>query len=151
MFRQWLTVCLFVAALPFSAGAGATSLERYGRVDIAPTKTTIYIGTVSMRMPTFVRSDGIYSAPYAAKVFPYFFYNENGRLSIDVADAALRQLARGEPIEFTGRGVSSRGQLRHIEGRAVPVDASSGTIKVRVFVTKKIQLIFNTTYRFAEP
>ena len=39
------------------------------------------------------------------------------------------------------------GEERHIEGRAVPADANTGKIKVRVFVSKRIQLIFNTTYR----
>lgn len=123
----------------------------YDQVEIAPTKTSIYIGSVSMTMPPFTHQPGGYASTYVAKVFPYFFYNERGRLEIDVSDDQLRQLAQGETIHFQGRGVNEDGEERHVEGRAVPADALSGHIKVRVFVTKKIQLIFNTTYRFAGP
>lgn len=146
-FRRLAAFCalLFSAAL---ASAAENDLSVYARVDIAPTKTSIYIGSVSMTMPTFVRENGTYSATYAAKVFPYFFYNEKGTLSIDVPDEALRRLERGEPIEFEGRGVNADGEARRVAGRAVPTDAHRGEIKVRVFVSQRIQLIFNTTYRF---
>jgi hypothetical protein len=46
--------------------------------------------------------------------------------------------------------VRSDGVERRVEGKATPVDATSGKIKVRVFVSKRIELIFNTTYRFIE-
>jgi hypothetical protein len=138
-------------ALVAPARAAAALPGRYDQVEIAPTKTSIYIGSVSMTMPAFTRRPGGYASTYVARVFPYFFYNERGRLEIDVSDDQLRQLARGETIHFQGRGVNEDGEERHIEGRAVPKDATSGAIKVRVFVTKKIQLIFNTTYRFSGP
>lgn len=139
----------FVAlALSVSVASAGGDLGAYARVDIAPTKTSIYIGSVSMTMPTFLRENGTYSAPYSAKVFPYFFSSEKGTLFIDVADEALQRLARGEPIEFEGRGVNTDGEERRVAGRAVPTDARSGEIKVRVFISKRIQLIFNTTYRF---
>jgi hypothetical protein len=153
MFRiaPVLCFCLAVMAAGRSARGAELPLDRFARVDIAPTKTSIYIGSITMTMPTFVRENGTYSAPYHAKVFPYFFLGERGRLSIDVSDEMLRRLERGEPVEFTGRGVSSEGEPRRVEGRSVPTDATSGKIKVRVFVSKKIQLVFNTTYRFVGP
>lgn len=150
MIRIAPVLCFCLAVSGASAGARGSELplDRFARVDIAPTKTSIYIGSVTMTMPTFVREHGTYSAPYHAKVFPYFFLGERGRLSIDVSDDMLRRLEHGEPVDFVGRGVSSEGEPRRVEGRAVPADATSGKIKVRVFVSKKIQLIFNTTYRF---
>ncbi len=151
MFRLPLAVLCWISLATFTLRAADADLSRYERVEIAPTKTSIYIGSVSMTMPTFVRHDGTYSSTYSAKVFPYFFYNEKGRLSIDVSDDDLRRLEHGEPIELHGHGESSTGDVRRIEGRAVPVDARGGKIKVRVFVSKKIQLIFNTTYRFEPP
>jgi len=81
-------------------------------------------------------------------VFPYFFYNERGTLSIDFTDEQLTRLDRGERVDFQGQARSESGELRRIEGHATPTDATSGKIKVRVFVTEKIELIFNTTYRF---
>jgi hypothetical protein len=141
-------LCFFLGTLVVRAGE--TSLERYHRVEIAPTRTSIYLGSVSMTMPTFVRANGVYSADYSAKVFPFFFYNETGRLAVEISDAALRRLERGEPIEFEGHGISSDGKERRLAGRAVPTNTRTGKIKVRVFLSKRIQLIFNTTYRFVE-
>jgi hypothetical protein len=139
---------LLVFALLATARATERPLPTYRRVDIAPTKTSIYIGSVSMTMPVFERRGITYSSTYVAKVFPFFFESEKGELSIDISDESLRQLERGEVVQFSGRGKNTEGDERHIEGRAIPTDAHSGKIKVRVFVSKRIQLIFNTSYRF---
>lgn len=134
-----------------AAGGGPLSLEHFDRVEVAPARTSIYVGSVSMTMPAFVRRNGVFETTYVAKVFPYFFYNEDGRLSIEFSDEMLRALERGEPVEFRGRAERSDGAPRRIEGKATPLDAASGKLKVRVFYSKRIELIFNTTYRFAEP
>lgn len=152
MLGRRFAACVFaIAGLLLShAVAADLPLEKYRRVEIAPTKTSIYIGTVSMTLPVFERHGDTYSSTYSAKVFPYFFYNERGEISISVPDSDLVRLQHGERVEFTGRGLSSDGEERRIEGHATPADPLSGKIKVRVFVSKKIQLIFNTTYRFKE-
>lgn len=144
MFPRRMLVCLLLTAAAF----GATD-DRYATVAIEPAKTSIYIGNVTMTMPTFRRVAARYESSYAAKVFPYFFYNERGTLGIDFTDEQLAKLAGGERVEFKGQAHSEAGDDRRIEGHATPADATSGKIKVRVFVSKKIELIFNTTYRFA--
>jgi hypothetical protein len=150
MFRGWIGVLFFLGGMSAGARAADMELAAFRQVEIAPTKTSIYIGTVSMSMPVFTRTEARYESSYVAKVFPFFFYNEAGRLAIEVSDAQLAALARGEPIEFTGRGRRDDGTERRIEGKATPADARSGKVKVRVFVSKSVELIFNTTYRFAE-
>ena len=142
-------VWLFAAALADSSAAEAP-LSNYGRVDVAPTKTSIYLGSVAMTMPVFSRASGAYESDYTAKVFPFFFYNETGRLRVEISDDALRQLERGEPIEFKGRAVRADGAERRVEGKVTPSDIKSGKLKVRVFYSKRIELIFNTTYRFPD-
>lgn len=150
MFRrsQMVLFGLLVVGFFASAHAGERPLHVYDRVEIEPTKTSIYIGTVSLTMPTFQRNGITFSSTYAAKVFPYFFQNEKGELSIDLPDEELRRLERGEVVHFVGRARNTDGDDRRIEGRAIPANPRTGKIKVRVFVSKKIQLIFNTTYQF---
>ena len=152
MLRRVLLLCalrlLPIGAVP--ATAAEAPLARFEHVEVAPAKTSIYVGTVSLTMPTFARANGIYETTYVAKVFPAFFYNEKGRLSIELSEPALRQLERGEVVEFKGRAVRDDGAERRVEGKATPLDATSGKIKVRVFYSKRIELIFNTTYRFPE-
>lgn len=147
MFRRCAVLCLSLA-LAASAIAADPDLARYERVDIAPTKTSVYVGTVTMTMPPFVRRGGAYESTYTAKVFPFFFLGEKGRLTVNVSDDDLRRVARGESIDFEGHGVSDGGARRRLTGRATPTDANSGKITVRVFVSSRIQLIFHTTYRF---
>jgi hypothetical protein len=143
MFARWLIVCLSFAASNLVAAE-----NRYTAVAIAPAKTSIYIGTVTMTMPTFQRNGDRFESSYTAKVFPYFFYNEKGTLGIDFDTEQLARLGRGERVEFSGAARNDLGEDRRIEGHATPADPESGKIKVRVFVSKKIELIFNTTYRF---
>jgi hypothetical protein len=147
---SWIRGLLFLGAFlaGFTARAEDTPLNRYDTVEIATAKTSIYIGSVTMTMPRFTRKDSVYSSTYNAKVFPYFFSSEKGRLSFTISDETLRKLEHGETVPFSGKAFNTDGEERRIEGRAVPEDATHGKIKVRVFVSKRIELIFNTTYRF---
>jgi len=121
---------------------------RYRRVEVARTKTSIYVGTVSLTLPPLERRKGEYSATYEAKVFPFFFYNETGRLWIEFSDAQLRRLEGGERVSFQGRAQRADGNEYRVEGTVTPTDGTSGKVKVRVFATMSVELIFNTTYRF---
>jgi hypothetical protein len=101
---------------------------------------------VSLTVDPLVLRAGSYESKYVASVFPYFFYNEKGSFAIAMPEESLLRVSRSEPVEFTGRAVSSDGEERRISGRAVPSDATHGRIKVRIYVSKRIALIFNTTY-----
>lgn len=151
MSRRACAVLIAILVAALCSHAAEVPLSRYDRVEVAPARTSIYVGTVSLTMPAFARKNGVYASTYVAKVFPVFFYNEKGRLSIELSDEALRRLERGEPVEFKGRAVREDGSERPVEGKATPADASSGKIKVRVFYSKRVELIFNTTYRFSPP
>ncbi len=130
--------------------AAAAPDTKYARVAVAPAKTSIYIGSVSLTVPPLTRRDGAYAAEYRAKVFPFFFFNEHGALSIDFPDDDLRRLLGGETVQFKGRAVNSAGEKRRIEGRAVPdgPGANRGRIKIRVWAGK-VELIFNSVYQFS--
>ena len=145
-----LAICFALIASTTNAAAAEAPLSSYARVEVAPAKTSIYVGSVSMTIPTFSRAGSAFESSYVAKVFPYFFYNESGRLTVEIPDEGLRQLERGEPIEFKGQAVRDDGALRRVEGRATPTDSRTGKLKVRVFYSKRIELIFNTTYRFPD-
>ncbi len=134
---------------PADGGAAAVPLNpRYRRVEVAPTKTSIYVGTVSLALPPLERRKGEYTTTYEASVFPFFFYNETGRLWIECSDEQLRRLERGERVAFRGRVQRADGSEHRVEGTVTPADVTSGKVKVRVFATASVELIFNTTYRF---
>ena len=148
MIRRLLLACLCLAswALPARATEDA-ALQRYDLVTVAPVSTSIYVGSVALTLTPLARKSGVFHSNYVAKVFPYFFWGEQGWITIAMSDDDLRNLAKGEVVQFKGQGKNSDGEDRRIEGRAVPADANTGKIKVRVFVSKRIELIFNTTYR----
>jgi hypothetical protein len=136
-------------AMAIARGAEPGASGSFDRVIVPPARTSIYLGTVTMTMPDFERKAGVFESSYQAKVFPFFFSNEQGRVFIEISDDLLDRLARGQSVDFKGRGVRDDGAERRLEGSATPVDATGGRLKVRVFVSKRIELIFNTTYRFA--
>jgi len=141
---------LALAAVTVSAQPARTDTEvsrRYAVVTIQPSKTSIYIGSVTLNLHPLIRLDQEYSAVYTATVFPYFFYDETGRVTIKIPDEALLRVAKGEAVDFAGKGLSDEGEERRIEGRATPTGPDAGRIKVRIYVSKRIALIFNTTYR----
>jgi hypothetical protein len=135
---------LILAAASSALGSGE-DMTRFNQVEIKPATAYIYIATVTMTIPPFSWHHGVYSSTYAARVFP-IFYTERGRIWIDIPDDALRRIASGQPIDFTGHAINDSGDGRKIEGHAVPTGSSGGTISVRVFVTKRIFVTYDTTY-----
>jgi hypothetical protein len=142
--------CLVLTGTPVS-GATATdpALARFAEVDATPVKTSIYIGTVTLLPGPFLRIPGQYTATYAAKVFPYFFADESGRMYIDVTDDMIRQIAAGQPIRFRGKAIRTDGAVRTVEGSATPTSANGGNLKVKIHVGKHLTLSFGTTYQLA--
>ena len=115
-------------------------------VIVAPSKASIIIGTVSLRMAPFVWKGGGYVSTYSARVFPYFLFNEHGMIVIGATDDQFRRLGRGETISDAGRAVNSDGAQRRIECRITPADKAHGSIRVRVIIAPGFGLTFNTTY-----
>jgi hypothetical protein len=128
----------------------ACASGRYAQVTVSPAATSIYVGKVRLAMPPFTWRGAEYVSTYTAKVIPFFFFSEEGQISIEFSDAQLRQLESGESVNLSGHASNSRGAARRIDGRAVPAapGGDHGKIKVRVWVSKNIDLVFNTTYRF---
>ena len=148
MVRQRLSAIVIAATLAVSAVRGAeASLAPFAAVDVDPVKTWAYLASVTLTVGRFLRHGDSFTATYAAKVFPYFFYNEQGSLRIDVPDAALRQLAAGHSFDFKGSAIREDGKVRQVDGTVTPIDAATGRIQVRLFYSRRIALVFRTTYR----
>jgi hypothetical protein len=142
-------VILAAAAAPLRGADDP--LARFGVVDIKPSVASLYIASVTMTMPPFVRRNAVYSSTYYAKVFPYFFCSERGRIWIVVPDDDLRRVSLGQPVDFVGHALSDTGDERKVTGRATPTGPSGGRIKVRVFISRRISLDCDTTYELKGP
>lgn len=134
---------LATALLPAAATPAA------GPVAIPPMKTSIYVGSVTLETTVFTREGAAYSATYEARVWPWFFWSETGRITILVPDTDLARLAAGETIEFAGDALNHKNKPRRVTGRAQPAapGRGEGRIKVRIGVDDT-ELIFNGAYRF---
>jgi hypothetical protein len=121
-------------------------LPAWDRVTVAPMKTSIYIGSVTLASEPFVRAGTTLTTRYEAKVWPWFFWSETGRITLSLTEANLAGLARGETIEFTGEAANHRNKPRPVTGRAQPQDAVSGQFKIRI-AADGYTLVFNGAYR----
>ena len=138
----------FVACVP-----GMVSMPMFAalpeRVEVPRLKTSIYVGSVSLTTTSFGRSGDVFRAEYTAEVFPWFFWNESGEISLTVPEADLLRLRQGEQIEFTGAATNHKGKPRAVTGRARPESADDGSIKVRINADG-IELIFNGRYQLVD-
>jgi hypothetical protein len=135
---------LTIAATAALWGAN-DDLTRFNVVATKPATASIIIGTVTMTISPFIRKNTVYSSTYLARVFP-FFYSEKGRIWIVIPEDDLRRVSRGEAADFKGRAINESGDERRIEGRAVPMGPLAGKLRVKVFITRRIALTYNTTY-----
>lgn len=118
------------------------------RVNVAPMKTSIYVGNVTLTTGLFVEQGDEFVSTYEAKIWPWFFWDESGSIKIKLPATDLTRLALGQTVEFTGDAVNDKKKPRTVTGRAQPVTAFGGKIKVRI-MADGIELIFNGTYELA--
>ncbi len=128
------------------ARAADEDLAPFNVVAIGEGSASLFTATVTMRMPPFVRHQSVLTSTYSAQVFPYFFFSEKGRISITIPEEDLRKVAIGRPIDFAGKAYNEAGEGRRIEGHAVPTGPGKGRIQVRVYISRRISITYNTTY-----
>ena len=143
-----LRLCL-VLLLGVGAPLGAAAVTDWDHVSVGPMKTSFYIGSVTLKMETFVRQGANLTTNYEARVFPWFFWSETGRITITLTDANLASMAQNETTEFAGEAVNHRNKPRKVTGRTQPTDATSGKFKIRIMADGH-ELVFNGTYRFGD-
>ena len=141
-------LCLgfMLAAVGVLRAEPGTATVEWGTVAIESMKTSIYIGNVTLTTSEFTRNGEHYTATYDARVWPWAFWNETGRITIKLPVADIERLKRGERIEFTGEAANHKNKPRHVTGRADRTGEGTGKIKVRIGVDDT-ELIFNGTYR----
>ena len=149
MMRLRLCLLLVLAAVAGLRTPAAPDLTNWERVAVEPMKTSIYIGSVTLTTGVFVRQGSTLAATYEARVFPWFFWGESGKITITLSDANLASMARGESADFTGEAFNQKSKSREVTGRVQPATATSGKIKVRI-LADGYKLVFNSTYQFVE-
>ncbi|HEY8994627.1 MAG TPA: hypothetical protein VIM71_08200 [Lacunisphaera sp.] len=147
MCRPVLCSFLLLAAVASVRADTSQKIGDWDSVSIEPVKTSIYVGTVRLTTGVFQRDGDNFATTYEAKVWPWFFWSETGRITITLPQAGLEKLARGERAEFTGEALNHKNKPRHVTGYAERADAAKGKIKVRIGVDDT-ELIFNSSYRF---
>ncbi len=140
-------VCGLASLAAAEPAAPAPTLTNWDHIKVAPMKTSIYVGSVTLTTGVFERQGSALTTHYEAKVFPWFFWGESGSITIALTDTGLAALARGETAEFAGDATNQKNKPRKVTGRAQPIDANSGKIKVRI-MADGVELIFNSTYQF---
>ncbi len=144
-FPRLCFLLLLVAVASLRADLGKPAGE-WDTVTIEPVKTSIYVGNVTLTTSAFQRSGDEYHATYEAKVWPWFWWNETGHITIRLPAADLARLAQGQRIEFKGDAFNQKNKPRQVSGHADREKPGAGKIKVRIAVDGT-ELIFNSTYR----
>ena len=85
-------LCLLLALTAVgSLRAAPDAAGDWNPVVIPPMKTSIYVGSVTLTTSEFRRNGDDFSATYEAKVWPWVFWSEHGRIKIHLPAADLAQ------------------------------------------------------------
>jgi hypothetical protein len=135
----------YIDAAPNSTDAG--SANRILMID--PSSMRVDTGKVTLTIGSLRRVGGVYSGDYRIQVFPYFFKHEKGRLAIVVSDESMAELTGGRVAAIIGTATTSgkRGQSRHIDATATPVDVNHGMLKLW-FMSGDRKMVFMPAYHF---
>jgi hypothetical protein len=144
-----LKLCLLLVLGAVASLAADLPKPGGARVIVAPMKTSIYVGSVTLTTADFVQTGDEFASTYEAKVRPWFFWGESGKITIKLPGSDLTRLALGQTVEFTGEAANQKNKPRTVTGRAQPADPLSGKIKVRI-MADGIELIFNGTYQLTD-
>jgi len=110
-------------------------------------------GEATLTIGPLQRTNGVYSGDYEITVFPYFFKNEQGTLSVVVPDDSLATVIQGKVTAIAGTSTTTTGaragHSRHIDAIVTPADANHGALKLW-FMAGTREMIFNPSYHFAE-
>jgi hypothetical protein len=150
-------ICILLVL--FAAGWGCahaapvvTNSAPAGRIlMIDPSSMPVGAGKATLTIGALRRADGIYAGDYKLKVFPWFFKNEKGTLSIAVSDESLAEAGQGKVVTITGTATTSgkSGRTRHIEATATPADINHGTLKLSFTTAGNRKMLFEPAYHFA--
>jgi len=114
---------------------------------------TVDAGEATLTVGPLQRTNDVYSGEYEITVFPYFFKNEKGTLSVVVPDDSLAAAMQGKVTAISGTATTTTGpragHSRHIDVIVTPTDANHGTLKLW-FMAGTREMIFNPSYHFAD-
>lgn len=145
MHGRFFLFCLGLGLLTGLRAAEPQPAAAWDQAEVAPSKTSIYVGSVSLKPGVLTRTGTTLSAHYEVKVKPWVFWSETGQITLTVPELELANLARGERAEFTGTATNHKNKPREVSGYAQPTDATTGKIKVRI-QADGFTLIFNSSY-----
>jgi len=122
---------------------GRLLLLENSTMSLKAAKATLIIGPLT-------RTNGVFVGNFKMKVFPYFFKNDWGRLSIKASDEDMAAFEQGKTVAVTGIATSEKnGSVRPIEIKATPQDRDHGTVCL-CFEAAKQKMTFSPAYHFAD-
>ena len=146
-----LLACLFALSAAAAPLRAEEAPARELRID--PATTNAPLGKAHLNVETLTHGAGdAWQGGYKVDVTPLSFAGEQGKLTITLSNEALRKLAAGQAVDFSGQAASTNGNQSTVQGTATPAAGGSrdtGAIRVRID-SKKGKLVFKTTYHLVK-
>jgi len=123
-----------------------TAGDPAARFIIAPCSTPVTGGKASLVIGSLQGKAETYVGNYDLKVFPYFFMNETGSLSMTLPTASARKLDQGIAVAATGQAVTKKnGKTRKVNATLTPTTKDAGSVTF-AFTGEDTKLTFKSTY-----
>jgi hypothetical protein len=150
-----ITLLLALLAVGGGPAFGAPDSTNSARADrvllIDRSSMPVFAGKATLTIGPLGRTNGVYTGDYEYAVFPWFQFDEQGKLAINVSDESLAQANQGKVVTVTGTATASGkgGPRRPIVIIATPVDNDHGTLQLS-FLAGSRKMIFTPAYHFAD-
>jgi len=82
MSRPILCLLVMLSGVVSLTANTLQNIGGYDSVTVAPMKTSIYVGSLALTTGVFRREGDQFFSTYDAKVRPWFFWGETGRITI---------------------------------------------------------------------
>jgi hypothetical protein len=150
-------ITIFLALLATGLGSAHAAPDSTNHINsdrilmVDPSSASVAAGRATLTIGALLRTNDLYTGNYKIKVFPYFFKNEKGTLTVFVSDATLAGINAGKVAVITGTATTSGkgGRTRHIDVTATPMDINQGKLKLCFITASNRKLIFEPAYHFA--
>jgi hypothetical protein len=150
-----ITLLLALIAVGYSPASAAPDSTNSAAADrillIEPSSMSVLAGKATLTIGPLERTNGVYIGDYEYAVFPWFQFNEQGKLAILVSDESLAQANQGKVVTITGTATASGkgGARRPIVIIATPVDKDHGILNLS-FMAGSRKMIFTPAYHFTD-
>ncbi len=123
--------------------------ENAPKMLVEPSATKVSLAKAHLIVSPLEHQEKAYFGSYELRVTPFTFKSETGKLFLNATDETVRQMEKGESVEFTGKATNTAGDVKVVTGKTTAETNDRGAVSFSV-QTENGPMVFNTSYHLVK-